>query len=266
MPQLLQPKLSHSPTLDTVQMVEDTIQEAKEVISLAELKRRLPRKVNHNTLKVILTYLQRSGKIEFTPYGIVWILVQDISAILHMDNCAKQVTGGAIIHPDNFAKSCNSKLHKFWNCLYAICYSSESPNCSVLKEIRYNKISEIIDNNSINDKLKKTLGQKGTITKEEIVSKLEENRTYLRSIGVKKLTLIGSYARGEATDKSDIDLLVEFEIGRGLCDDYMCLLHFLQDLFDKEVDLAEASLLRDELKSDILEGARIECQNSTYLR
>lgn len=198
MPQLLQPKLSHSPTLDTVRMVEDAIMEAKEVISLAELKRRLPRKVNHNTLKVILVYLQRSGKIEFTPYGIAWILMQDISAILK---------------------------------------------------------------SSTHDKLKKTSDpNKTTLTKEEIVHKIEENRLYLRSLGVKKLTLIGSYAREEATDKSDIDFLVEFEIGRGLYDDYMRLLHFLQDVFDKEIDLAEASLLRDELKSDILEGARVEAQ------
>ncbi|MEK6963519.1 MAG: hypothetical protein AABX70_03775 [Nanoarchaeota archaeon] len=74
----------HSPTLDTVQMVEDTIQKEKEVIKIAELKRRLPRKVNHNTLKVILTYLQKSGKIEFTPEGVVWIATpkEDIAAIL----------------------------------------------------------------------------------------------------------------------------------------------------------------------------------------
>jgi Mn-dependent DtxR family transcriptional regulator len=63
----------HSPTLETVQMVENTIREAKETVTVAELKQRLPRKVNHNTLKTILTYLQESGKIEFTPYGAVWI-------------------------------------------------------------------------------------------------------------------------------------------------------------------------------------------------
>lgn len=85
MPQLLeQPKAEHSPTLATVQMVEDTIRDAKEVLSVAELKRRLPRKVNHNTLKVILAYLQESGKIEFTLNGVVWIFMpkEDIAAIL----------------------------------------------------------------------------------------------------------------------------------------------------------------------------------------
>lgn len=85
MPQLLiQPRALHSPTLETVQMVEETIKEAKEVLSVAELKRRLPRKVNHNTVKVILAYLQTSGKIEFTPDGVVWIFLpkEDLAAIL----------------------------------------------------------------------------------------------------------------------------------------------------------------------------------------
>ncbi len=65
-------------------MVEDTIRNAKQVVSIAELKRKLPRKVNHNTLKVILFYLQRSGKIEFTPYGVVWIFMpkEDLAGIL----------------------------------------------------------------------------------------------------------------------------------------------------------------------------------------
>jgi hypothetical protein len=78
------PKVEHSPTLDTVLMVEETIRKAKQVIKVAELKRKLPKKVNHNTLKLILAYLQRSGKIEFTPGGVVWIFLpkEDIASLL----------------------------------------------------------------------------------------------------------------------------------------------------------------------------------------
>ena len=77
-------QVMHSPTLDTIQMVEDTIKDAKEALKIAELKRRLPRKVNHNTLKIILAYLQKSGKIEFTADGVVWIFMpkEDIAAVL----------------------------------------------------------------------------------------------------------------------------------------------------------------------------------------
>ncbi|MDP3639736.1 MAG: hypothetical protein Q8R53_00850 [Nanoarchaeota archaeon] len=43
------------------------------VITVAELKRRLPRQINHNTLKVILEYLEVSNKILVTMRGITWI-------------------------------------------------------------------------------------------------------------------------------------------------------------------------------------------------
>ena len=64
----------HWPTLNTVMMVEDTLKSMNEsVISIAELKRKLPRQVNHITLMVILEYLERSNKIAATLKGITWI-------------------------------------------------------------------------------------------------------------------------------------------------------------------------------------------------
>ena len=68
-----QMQILHSPTLNTVLMVEKTLQEAKEILKISELKRRLPRKVMHTTLLQILEYLQESGKILITTKGIVWI-------------------------------------------------------------------------------------------------------------------------------------------------------------------------------------------------
>ena len=43
------------------------------VITVAELKRKLPKQVNHNTLKVILEYLEASNKILVTMRGITWV-------------------------------------------------------------------------------------------------------------------------------------------------------------------------------------------------
>lgn len=64
----------HWPTLNTVIMVEDTIKKMNDsVISIAELKRKLPRQVNHNTLMLILQYLEKSNKIAATLKGITWI-------------------------------------------------------------------------------------------------------------------------------------------------------------------------------------------------
>ena len=65
--------IAHSPTLNTVLMVEDALSGAKEMLSIAELKRRLPRKVMHSTLLSILDYLQWSGKIIISTKGVVWV-------------------------------------------------------------------------------------------------------------------------------------------------------------------------------------------------
>jgi len=64
----------HWPTLNTVIMVERTLKNIDEsVVSVAELKRKLPRQVNHNTLMLILKYLEESNKIAVSLKGITWI-------------------------------------------------------------------------------------------------------------------------------------------------------------------------------------------------
>lgn len=67
-------EIKHSPTLNTVIMVENVIKNANEsVITIPEIKRRLPKQVNHYTLKVILEYLETSNKIVVTLKGITWV-------------------------------------------------------------------------------------------------------------------------------------------------------------------------------------------------
>tara|TARA_Y100000310_G_C20478244_1_gene713465 strand:- start:517 stop:783 length:267 start_codon:yes stop_codon:yes gene_type:complete len=67
-------ELEQAPNLNTVIMVENTLKNMEEsVITIAELKRKIPRQVNHNTLKVILEYLEISNKIVVTMRGITWI-------------------------------------------------------------------------------------------------------------------------------------------------------------------------------------------------
>ncbi|MFH1424619.1 MAG: hypothetical protein ABIG20_02950 [archaeon] len=66
-------KPEHSPTLNTVLMVEETLKNAEATMSVAELKRKLPRQVMHNTLLSILDYLQLSGKILIGTKGILWV-------------------------------------------------------------------------------------------------------------------------------------------------------------------------------------------------
>jgi len=67
-------KMEHSPTLNTVIMVEETLKKIdKGVVTVAQLKKKLPKQVNHNTLMTVLDYLDRSNKIYFSAGGITWI-------------------------------------------------------------------------------------------------------------------------------------------------------------------------------------------------
>ena len=67
-------KLKHAPTLNTVLMVETTLKNIGEsVVTIAELKRNLPKQINHNVLKIILEYLEESNKIAVSLKGITWI-------------------------------------------------------------------------------------------------------------------------------------------------------------------------------------------------
>ncbi|MBW2990312.1 hypothetical protein KY348_01260 [Candidatus Woesearchaeota archaeon] len=68
-------KLKHSPTLNTVLMVEDALKNMDEsLITVAGLKKILPKQVNHNTLMNILDYLQKSNKIYMSVKGITWLV------------------------------------------------------------------------------------------------------------------------------------------------------------------------------------------------
>ena len=70
---MYQQTVTHSPTLKTIKMVEHVLQTMDEsVITFAELKRRLPKQVNHNTLKEIIEYLDHSNKIVIGSKGITW--------------------------------------------------------------------------------------------------------------------------------------------------------------------------------------------------
>ena len=63
----------HYPNLKTVLMVEDTLKKANNLMTREQLKRKLPTKVMHQTLNVILSYLEDSGKILDGRKGILWI-------------------------------------------------------------------------------------------------------------------------------------------------------------------------------------------------
>ncbi len=94
--------------------------------------------------------------------------------------------------------------------------------------------------------------------REEILRQVRGEKEKIRGFGVESILLTGSYARDEATADSDIDFVVSFKEGRGGVDDYLGLLHFLEDLLDREIDLVKEELIRDELRPSLLDGDAVE--------
>ena len=63
----------HYPQLDSILMIEKIIQETKDYPTRMELWRSLPKKMQYQTFKLILNYLEKSNKIIFDNDKIVWI-------------------------------------------------------------------------------------------------------------------------------------------------------------------------------------------------
>ena len=77
---------------------------------------------------------------------------------------------------------------------------------------------------------------------------LGEHKPYLASqFGVVKLALFGSTARGNATAKSDVDVLVAFD-GPATSARYFGVQFYLEDLLGQSVDLVTDKALRAELR------------------
>jgi hypothetical protein len=89
--------------------------------------------------------------------------------------------------------------------------------------------------------------------REEILARLAENRAVLRRMGVRRLGLFGSAARGDRADPGDLDFLVELDTKT--FDAYMDLKAFLEQLFNRPVDLVLVDALKPALREGILEEA-----------
>lgn len=86
------------------------------------------------------------------------------------------------------------------------------------------------------------------------VYKIEEIAERVRPIaeryGVGRVYLFGSYARGEATEESDIDLLVDAENVRGL--EFFGLWGDLEDALEKKLDLVTERTVYEQGQDDLL--------------
>jgi predicted nucleotidyltransferase len=89
------------------------------------------------------------------------------------------------------------------------------------------------------------------LTARESLDLLRRHGDELRRLGVRRLGLFGSMARGDATETSDVDFLVELD--RKTFDAYMDVKELLERLFGRRIDLVMAESLKPQLKSRILQ-------------
>jgi predicted nucleotidyltransferase len=99
-------------------------------------------------------------------------------------------------------------------------------------------------------------------TKEDVFTLLRQSGDQLRHFGVRKISVFGSFARGEPRDESDVDILVEFETGRKSFDNFMGLAEFLEELFGRKVDLLTPESLNPRFGHYILEEAEHAALNA----
>jgi predicted nucleotidyltransferase len=87
---------------------------------------------------------------------------------------------------------------------------------------------------------------------------LKEKREEILAIAAKhgayNVRVFGSVARGEATDRSDVDFLVEIEQGRTLFD-RIALIQELEDFLGRKVDVAKPENLHRYIRDRVLQEA-----------
>jgi predicted nucleotidyltransferase len=89
--------------------------------------------------------------------------------------------------------------------------------------------------------------QNARLDRENVLSLLRAHGEALRRLGVVSLTLFGSVARNEATEESDVDLLVSFREPI-TSDAFFATKFLLEDVLGARVDLITESSLRERVR------------------
>ncbi|CAN7202208.1 nucleotidyltransferase family protein [Neorhizobium galegae] len=90
----------------------------------------------------------------------------------------------------------------------------------------------------------------------EAIEKLKQQADAIRALGATSLYLFGSVARDEAGPTSDLDLFIDYDIGRKFSlVDLTGIKLFLEDELSTEVDVTTRNSLHPRLKDKIEHSA-----------
>ena len=85
-------------------------------------------------------------------------------------------------------------------------------------------------------------------TKQEIMDILKKQLPYLQEkYGVQRIAIYGSFAKGNQTKKSDVDILIQLTKPLGL--EFVELAYHLEKVLKKKVDLATFNTLKRSLEN-----------------
>ena len=88
---------------------------------------------------------------------------------------------------------------------------------------------------------------------DEILFFLEQNTELLnRSFGVTRIGIFGSFAKGEQTASSDIDIVVEMEHSRKNIHSFLKLKRFLEKEMERKIDLGFEHSLKPAIKEKVI--------------
>ena len=86
------------------------------------------------------------------------------------------------------------------------------------------------------------------MNREEVLDILRTHKpTLAERFGVTELALFGSFARDEANDESDVDVLVRYD-GPATSRSYFGVQFYIEDLLGRRVDLVTHKALRSEFR------------------
>ncbi len=89
-------------------------------------------------------------------------------------------------------------------------------------------------------------------TKENLIKRILEVRERLLFFGVCNIGLFGSFARGEQTPSSDIDILVEFAPEKHTFDNFMEVSFLLEKTLERKVEIVTPEGLSPHIGPHIL--------------
>jgi predicted nucleotidyltransferase len=90
-------------------------------------------------------------------------------------------------------------------------------------------------------------------TKENIIKALKFHKPEFSKFGVQNIGLFGSYLRNEQSDKSDIDLLIDFEPEKENFDNYMAVYDMVENIFrDQRIEIVTKNGLSKYIGPKIL--------------